>query len=174
MRSASGSVALGVGRLLATLAAGLPPGSRILELGTGAGVVSPGSPPASRPRGRLGHHAQLDRELSAAVEASRWPSFVRFAEGDGAAAVLELGRFDLIFADAQGGKTEGLEGTLLALEPGGTLVVDDMDLALHDDGELVASLEVVRDRLNDDARLVVAELDYSSGVIVATRRRSAG
>ena len=38
----------------------------------------------------------------------------------------ELGQFSLIFADAPGGKWEGLDRTIAALEPGGLLVVDDM------------------------------------------------
>jgi predicted O-methyltransferase YrrM len=32
------------------------------------------------------------------------------------------GRFDLIFADAQGGKWEGLDGTVAALRPGGLML----------------------------------------------------
>jgi predicted O-methyltransferase YrrM len=42
-------------------------------------------------------------------------------------AVLdELAAFDLIFADAQGGKWTGLSRTIAALRPGGVLLVDDM------------------------------------------------
>jgi predicted O-methyltransferase YrrM len=51
----------------------------------------------------------------------------------GAEAVGRLGTFDLIFPDAPGGKIFKLRKPIAALNPGGTLIVDDMDLHLHDD-----------------------------------------
>jgi hypothetical protein len=59
-----------------------------------------------------------------------------------------------------------------ALRRGGVLVVDDMDLARHDDEQLRSALAVVRHRLLDNAELVCAELSFGSGVIVAVKRRS--
>ena len=50
--------------------------------------------------------------------------------GDGAEVVGRLGQFDLIFADAPGGKIFKLRRTVAALREGGVIVVDDMDLAL--------------------------------------------
>jgi predicted O-methyltransferase YrrM len=93
-----------------------------------------------------------------------------FELGDGGELVERLGRFDLVFADAPGGKLTRLDRTVEALRPGGILVVDDMDLTLHDDPELVSALTSVRESLLDDKRLVAVELQTSSGMIVATRR----
>lgn len=162
-----------VGALLAALAAAVPPNGRIAELGTGAGVglawITHG----------LGDRAdvevvsvELDDTLREAVAAHPWPAHVRLVGGDGAEQVAARAPFDLVFADAPGGKLDGLEHTIAALAPGGILVVDDMDPAGHDDDELVRVLARVRDDLVADPRLVASELDASSGVILATRRRS--
>jgi hypothetical protein len=59
-----------------------------------------------------------------------------------------------------------------ALRHGGVLVVDDIDPARHDDEPLRSALAVVRHRLLGNAELVCAELGFSSGVIVAVKRRS--
>jgi predicted O-methyltransferase YrrM len=164
----------GVGALLAALAATVRTGGRILELGTGAGVglawIVSG----------LGERTDVevtsvdtDAALQSATEAAGWPTYVRFDVGDGAVRVRDLGVFDLIFADAQGGKLTGLDGTIAALAPGGVLVVDDMDLSRHDDVDLRQALAGVRAQLLGDRRLVCAELGFSSGVILATRLHEA-
>ena len=50
------------------------------------------------------------------------------------------------------------------------LVVDDMDLARHADDGLSEPLGAVREQILGDPSLVAAELDFASGVIVATKR----
>jgi len=87
-------------------------------------------------------------------------------------AVLdELGSFDLIFADAQGGKWTGLARTIAALRPGGLLLVDDMTpLAWIDDTHRV-NTERVRATLLGHAELASVELACGSGMILAARRR---
>ncbi|HXQ61251.1 MAG TPA: class I SAM-dependent methyltransferase [Acidimicrobiales bacterium] len=161
-----------VGALLACLAASVAPGGRILELGTGVGtglawlVHGLG--------GRTDVHVvsvDVDETLQAHTRSAPWPPYVRFELGDGADLVPGLGTFDLIFADAPGGKITGLRDTIDALCPGGMLVVDDMDVTRHDDADLRLALTRVRERLVADDRLVCAELAFSSGVIVAVRRR---
>jgi demethylmenaquinone methyltransferase/2-methoxy-6-polyprenyl-1,4-benzoquinol methylase len=161
-----------VGRLLATLAAAVPPDGRILELGTGVGVGL-----AWLVHG-LGNRTdvevvtvELDDEVQEIAAGAPWPPIIRFERGDGAELVERLGQFDLIFADAPGGKLSNLERTIEALRPGAVLLVDDMDLGRHDDAELRAALTVVRERLVTHPRLVAAELDTASGIVVATRRR---
>ena len=51
------------------------------------------------------------------------------------AGALEMldsaGQFDLIFADAQGGKWDGLDRAIAALRPHGLLIVDDMNHPRH-------------------------------------------
>ena len=159
-----------VGTLLGALAQAVPSGGRILELGTGVGYGL-----AWLVHG-LGDRRDVtvvtvesDEARQRRTMAESWPDFVRFELGDGAVVVRTLGTFDLIFADAPGGKTTGLDDTVSALRPGGILVVDDMDLSRHDDPDLRRQLAEVRRRLHADTRLVVAELAYSSGVILAVR-----
>jgi predicted O-methyltransferase YrrM len=161
-----------VGALLAVLAATVPADGRILELGTGAGVGL-----AWLVHG-LGQRrdvevvsVDIDPTIQHAARQLGWPLPVRFELGDGAELVGALGSFHLIFADAPGGKLVALGRTVAALAPGGTLVVDDMDLARHLDPGLRRSLGEVRHRLLSDTELVCAELAFSSGVILAAKRR---
>jgi len=56
------------------------------------------------------------------------------------------------------------------LSAGGVLIVDDMDPALHADDGYLEPLAAVRERLVHDPGLVAAELDFASGVVVATKR----
>ena len=159
-----------VGRLLATLAAAVPGGSRVLEIGTGVGV---GLAWLVHGLGARRDVEVVTVELDDAVQqtalSARWPPWVRFEPG--AEAVGRLGRFDLIFADAPGGKIFKLRRTVAALREGGVIVVDDMDLTRHADEQLRSALAVVRHRLLGNAELVCAELGFSSGVIVAVKRR---
>jgi demethylmenaquinone methyltransferase/2-methoxy-6-polyprenyl-1,4-benzoquinol methylase len=163
-----------VGRLLAVLAAAVPTGGRVVELGTGAGVGL-----AWLVHGLGGRDdvdvvtVDLDADLQARVASDAWPASVRFVAGDGAEVVQRLGPADLVFADAPGGKLDGLRHTVEALGPGGLLVVDDMDAATHTDDGLAGTITDVRAELLAQPDLVVAELEYASGVMVATRRRAA-
>jgi demethylmenaquinone methyltransferase/2-methoxy-6-polyprenyl-1,4-benzoquinol methylase len=161
----------GVGALLAVLAAACPRDGRICELGTGAGVglawIVHGL--GEREDARV-FTVDTDQELLATVAVGGWPDYVEFVCADGAAAARDLAPLDLVFADAPGGKLDGLGGTIAALAPGGVLVVDDMDPSRHvDDGHL-DGIAAVRQRLVSDPALVAVELHCASGVIVATRR----
>lgn len=90
-------------------------------------------------------------------------------------AVLdELGRFDLIFADAQGGKWTGLERTIAALRPGGMLLVDDMTPPAWMDDAHERHTARVRATLLGHQDLVATELACGSGMILCTRRRDRG
>jgi predicted O-methyltransferase YrrM len=161
-----------VGRLLATLAAGVADGGRILEIGTGVGVGL-----AWLVHGLGGRQdvevvtVELDDLVQQTARSAPWPPWIRFESGDGAEVVGRLGQFDLIFADAPGGKIFKLRRTIAALHRGGVLVVDDMDLTRHEDDQLRSALAVVRQRLVENADLVCAELGFSSGVILAVKRR---
>lgn len=161
----------GVGELLALLAAAVPQGGRILELGTGSGVglawLVTGV--GARTDVRL-VSVDIDRELQESTRSAGWPGFVEFRLEDGAEVVENSGHFDLIFADAPGGKLTGLEAAIAALTHGGVFVVDDMDLTLHDDPDLRDALGRVRERLVGHRDLLTVELAHGSGVILAVRR----
>jgi predicted O-methyltransferase YrrM len=160
-----------VGRLLAALAAAVPPRGRILELGTGAGVGL-----AWLVHGLEGREdvetvsGDIDAELQQAVAALGWPLGVRFEVGDGAELAESLGSFDLIFADAPGGKLVGLDASIGALAPAGVLVVDDMDLGLHETTGFAEAIAGVCDALLVHPDLVSAELPFGSGVVLAVKR----
>jgi len=160
-----------VGELLAALAAAVPEGGRILELGTGAGVglawILAG----------LGERSDaevvtvdVDASLQEATRSAGWPAFVKFVLEDGAEVVKHAGPFDLVFADAPGGKLTGLEDSIAALSSHGVLFVDDMDLTLHRDAELRELLADVRRTLVGHPALVTVELAHGSGVILSVRR----
>ncbi|MEA2639138.1 MAG: hypothetical protein QOF51_532 [Chloroflexota bacterium] len=163
-----------VGRLLATLAAATPIGGRILELGTGVGA---GLAWIVHGLGTRADVQVISIEANAATAATAlaasWASFVDVQIGDAETLLPMLGQFDLIFADAEGGKWSGLALTVAALQAGAVLVVDDMDLYRYADPVHRTSITRVREHLIGEARLVCVELPVSSGIIVATRRAEA-
>lgn len=165
------SCELEVGRLLATLAAHLPAGSRVLELGTGTGVGTAWITSALLPRANV-TVLSVEKDPATAALAARgdWPGFVELRCADALAVLGEAGQFDLIFADAQGGKTEGLDRTIAALAPHGLLVVDDMTPLPGWDAELRARQAEVRQALLTSPLLTCVELGHGSGVILSTRR----
>jgi predicted O-methyltransferase YrrM len=162
-----------VGLLLAALSAATPLGGRVVELGTGVGVglswIIAGL--GARTDVQV-HSVEHDPQVARAAASANWPDYVTLHAEDVLACLPSLGAFDLIFADAQGGKTEGLELTLAALAPGGQLLVDDMTLRPADELQvsLWPLLESVRQRLTTDPRLQTAELDCATGLILATKR----
>ncbi|WP_327009340.1 class I SAM-dependent methyltransferase [Dactylosporangium sp. NBC_01737] len=161
-----------VGQLLAALAAGVRPGGHILELGTGAGVGV-----AWLVRG-LGERTdvtvtsvELDPRTAAVAATQAWPSFVDLRVADACVFLpTAAGAFDLIFADAPGGKTEGLDLTIAALRPRGILAVDDMRPAADWPEDFTARQDGVRRTLVEHPHLVSVELDHGSGMVLSTRR----
>ena len=162
-----------VGRLLAVLAAAVPPGGRILEMGTGAGVGT-----AWLSEGLAGRSdatitsVEVDPAIAAVARAGTWPPAVTLLVGDVLDLLAGLGRFDLIFADAQGGKWHGLDRTIAALRPGGLLLVDDMRPAAWSDDEHPSKTAEVRRTLLGHPELSAVELTWASGVIIAAKRRT--
>lgn len=176
------------GALLAVLAAAVPVGGRILELGTGAGVGT-----AWIVHG-LGDRTDVevvtvdnDPAVSEIARGASWPRTVRFVVGDavevtgrevvgreviGGEVTGGEGAFDLIFADAQGGKWDGLDGTIAALRPGGQLLVDDMTPPYFADDNHETKTEEVRVRLLAHPGLVSVPIAWASGLILSTRRHS--
>lgn len=157
------------GPLLSVLAAAVRPGGRVLELGTGVGVGT-----AWITAGLQGREdvevvtVERDEDLAELVRATDLP--VTVLTGEVEALLPGLGTFDLVFADAEGGKWTGLDLTVAALAPGGVLLVDDMDLARYHSPEDRAAVTAVRSTLLGHPDLVSAELAAGTGHVLSTRR----
>lgn len=162
-----------VGELLAVVAASVPPGGRILELGTGVGVGTAWLAEGARDADVQIVTIELDAALVELARSVPWPDSVEFVVGDALALLPSLGTFDLIFADAVAGKWHGLDRTLQALRPGGTLVVDDMNPPSWVDEEHERKTREVRATLLGHGALVATELAWATGVIVCTKRWAA-
>ncbi len=161
----------GVGDVIAVLAAATPPNGRILELGTGLGVglawILSG----------LGARTDVevvsiewDAERVLSIAEIDLPAHASIVAGDIEALLPTLGQFDLIFADAEAGKWTGLDLTIAALAPRALLLVDDMEISRYDSSHDRSLVEVVREALMTDPRLVAVELNVGSGMILASRR----
>ena len=161
----------GVGDVIAVLAAATPPNGRILELGTGLGVglawILSG----------LGARTDVevvsiewDAERVLSIAEIDLPAHASIVAGDIEALLPTLGQFDLIFADAEAGKWTGLDLTIAALAPRALLFVDDMEISRYDSSHDRSLVEVVREALMTDPRLVAVELNVGSGMILASRR----
>jgi predicted O-methyltransferase YrrM len=153
------------GALLATLAAAVPSGGRILEIGTGAGVGLAWLVAGLGGRTDVEVRSVEQNPATHALAASGdWPANVTLHAGDVLTLFDTLGTFDLIFADARGGKSYGLDHTIGALAPGGHLVVDDMSAPIEQTRQ-------VRDTLLAHPDLTAVELPCGTGLILATRNR---
>lgn len=163
------------GTLLATLAAARP-GGRLLELGTGTGLSA----------SWLLHGMDVSASLvsvdnDAAVQSVARAALgidprVRFVTADGGdflrAATAASEQFDLIFADAWPGKYTVLDEALALLAPGAHYVVDDMLPQPNWPPGHEVNVAALRRTLAARTDLVVASLDWSTGIILATKRRS--
>jgi len=159
-----------VGRLLAVLAAHLPEGARVLELGTGTGVGTAWIVSGLLPRTDVTvTSVEKDPETAAVAADGDWPSFVDLRGGDALEVLAEGGAFDMVFADAPGGKWDGLDRSVAALRPHGLLIVDDMTPEPNWTNSHRAAQNKVREALVFAPELISAELAVGSGVILSVR-----
>ncbi len=161
-----------VGRLLAVLAASVPDGGRILELGTGTGAGL-----AWLVHG-LGSRADVDvisveadDALARLAAQQTWPRYVHLHHADGLDFLQRHAAYDLIFADAEAGKLRGLELALSALRPGGLFVVDDMTHRDAGGSDVHRALQDAHSTLLSHPDLVAVDLAWASGVVIAVRAR---
>ena len=159
-----------VGNLLAVLAAHTKAGGSILELGTGTGAGTAWIVTGLGSRTDVSLvTVESDPTRARAARALPWPEFVELIECD-AIDFLNTGRqFDLIFADAQGGKWQRLDLTVAALAENGLLFVDDMDLALCVDAEDRRNTQRVRRALLGDQLLQVVDIGWATGVMLCAK-----
>lgn len=161
-----------VGRLLMVLAGAVPLFGRVLEIGAGAGVGTAWlATGLERRRDVEAISVEVDADLVALGRTGTWPARVKLVEADILNVLDGLGQFDLIFADARGGKWHGLDRTVQALRPGGILIVDDMRPPEGSYEPDEHPNRAVRRTLCDHQSLIAAEFDLGSGVILATRKR---
>lgn len=160
-----------VGRLLSTLAAAVRPNGSILEIGTGVGVGT-----AWLVAGLEGRHdvtlltIESEERLAEVTSEWRWPAFVRLQCADATQATLPT-ECDLIFVDAAPVKYGHIAQAVAALRPGGILVVDDLQAGPRTTDSERAEKDALRQCLLGSADLRAVELDWSSGVIMATKSR---
>ena len=130
---------------------------RILELGTGCGVglawITHGL--EGRADVEVVTIFVVGPEAIAVARFCDWPSFVSIVEGDAVTVSPTVGEFDLVFADAEGGKWERLDLTLAAVRLHGVLIVDDMTTGAV--GERAASLQDSRGEGSPAVRCPVRE-----------------
>jgi predicted O-methyltransferase YrrM len=159
------------GRLLAVLAARTPTPGRLLELGTGTGVGTAWLLHGLRGRNDVElitvEHNPAIAELT---DTSAWPDWAHIVVDDAVIVTERSGTFDFIFADAQGGKWDHLDTTIAALGPGATLLVDDMTPTQFVDDTHAEKTEQVRHQLLNHPALVSVEIDWSTGLILCTKR----
>lgn len=160
-----------VGRLLAVLAAAVPAEGRILELGTGAGVGTAWIVHGLAQRSDVEVvSVEADPQTAALAARHTWPRCVRFLLDDAVRVLPTIGTFDLIFADAQGGKWQRLDLSIGALRAGGMLLVDDMTPQHWWSGEQATHQDTVRRTLLQHPDLAACQLDCASGIILSVRR----
>ena len=112
---------------------------------------------------------EKDPGTAAAAAGGYWPPFVSLRCEDALDVLAEGGAFDLIFADAPGGKWVGLDRSVAALRPRGLLVVDDMTPEPDWTDNHRSAQARVRQALLSAPGLTSVELAAGSGVILSSR-----
>jgi predicted O-methyltransferase YrrM len=159
-----------VGRLLAVLAGAVPRDGRILELGTAVGVGTAWITSGLGARSDVEVvSVESNERLSDAARAWPWPPYVAMVSADGREAIGTLGTFDLVFADAAPIKYGHIETVLAALRPRGLLVIDDTHIGSSATETAREQLDTLRRFVSQHPELTSVELDWASGVIVASR-----
>lgn len=161
-----------VGRMLAALAAAVPPGGRILEIGTGAGVGTAWIVDGLDERTDVEVcSVEIEPRLSDATREWLWPCFVNLVAGDALEHLDSLGTFNLVFADASPVKYTNIESVLAKLRPGGIVVMDDLGGPSFSERQR-ADKTGLRRALTNHPDLHTVDMDWSTGVVLATKSMS--
>jgi predicted O-methyltransferase YrrM len=159
------------GALLRTLAASKPAG-HFLELGTGTGISTAWILDGMDTTSTLVTVDSSASQVQIAMRHLGHDRRVTFHVDDGAAFLGKLrgSAFDLIFADTWPGKFDHLEDALNLLQPGGLYVIDDLlPQPTWPQGHAPKVPNLIAE-LARNPRLVLCELAWSSGIIVAAKR----
>lgn len=158
------------GSLLGTLASSKP-GGRILELGTGTGLALSWILSGANKESSI-LSIDNDPQLTALAEKT-------FSEDSRVTLICEDGNewiksyhgdpFDIIFADAWPGKFDLLDETLTLLTNGGIYVIDDLlPRPNWPEGHKEKVVELIN-RLEEMGTLNLTKMNWSTGLIVATK-----
>ena len=79
-------------------------------------------------------------------------------------------QFDLILADASASSVDDVDAVVDALRSGGMLIFDQTAVSAAVNGLEDISLAELRKTIFDHNELVVADIDWSSGLLIATKR----
>lgn len=160
-----------IGTLLKSLIASKP-GGHILELGTGISLSLAWMVDGMDENARLvsiDNDAQL---MDVAREFFGDDPRVQLVCDDGAKWIqsYEGDQFDMIFADTWPGKYNTLEETLQLLKVGGFYIIDDMNPASDwPEGHAEKAKNLI-DYLESREDLTMTKMDWSTGVIICTKR----
>jgi predicted O-methyltransferase YrrM len=162
-----------VGRLLAVLAGAVPPGGRVLEIGTGAGVGTGWITAGLRDRTDVEVvSVEIDTRLNEAVRSWSWPAYVQILTADALEALESLGAFNLVFADAAPIKYGQIESVLKAVLPGSLLVIDDLEPGAGQSETQLAEKNALRAGVMRHRHLHAVELELSTGAMLALASKS--
>jgi predicted O-methyltransferase YrrM len=144
----------------------------LLELGTGVGVGTAWLLAGMSADARLMSVDNDDQVQGVARRHLDGDSRVTFQTEDAGPLLQRLmpGSLDLIFADAWPGKFNHLDEALRLLKRGGLYVIDDLLPQPTWPEDHAPKVERLLADLRGRDGLVLTRLDWSSGIIVATRR----
>jgi predicted O-methyltransferase YrrM len=156
--------------LLRTLAASKP-GGNLLELGTGTGMATAWLLDGMDAAARL---TTVDNNENNVVIARKYlgdDPRVTFHIMDGVAFIQaqQPGTFDLIFADTWPGKYYLRTETLRLLRAGGLYIIDDLRPRPDWEPDRHSQVTAMIAELEQRTDLRLAELDWSTGIIIAVK-----
>ena len=112
---------------------------------------------------------EADQQLGEVALETDWPASVHILNADATDLLPTLGSFDLVFVDASPFKHSFIEQCIALLPQRGMLVVDDLRFGEAFPTNPDAAQNKLRNMLNSHPALQAVELDYASGVVLATR-----
>lgn len=116
---------------------------------------------------------EIDPVLSRAAKKSAWPSYVKILTANALYVLGKIGTFNLVFADAAPIKYGHISSVLKVLSPGGLLMIDDFEATMQtSEAEQTAQSskqDVFRRSLLHHPELNIVEMEWSTGVILATK-----
>lgn len=164
---------LSVGSLLKTLASSKPSGY-FLELGTGTGVSTAWILNGMDLQSKLLTVENNATLVAIAKEYLAQDSRVTFHLQDSGNFIEWLNtsnqKFDLIFADTWAGKYTHFEPVMQVLKSGGLYVIDDMLPQINWPEGHGLKVSTLITKLENRQDLSVTQMNWSSGVIIATKR----